>query len=67
MSDSDSATNAFRVDKFRTAHSEPAGIIVLELAQDNGAGFQFSMTHTMAQQIIKSLQEQIAKTKGKLN
>lgn len=66
MTDREQETVSVRVDKFRTAHTEPAGIIVLELAQDQGAGFQFSMTHSMAKQIVKSLQDQISKTKGKL-
>jgi hypothetical protein len=67
MTDTDHETTAVRVERFRTAHSEPAGIIVLELAQNQGAGYQFSMTLSMAQQIVKSLQDQISKTKGKLS
>lgn len=67
MSDREEQFGGVRVDKFRTAHTEPAGLIFLELAQDEGAGFQFAMTHSMAQQIVKSLQDQISKTKGKLS
>ena len=67
MADDDQKTPGIKVDKFRTAHSEPAGIIVLELANDEGVGFQFAMTHSMVQQVVKSLQEQLTKSKGKMN
>lgn len=67
MSDRDREPTAVRVERFRTAHSEPAGIIVLELGANQGVGYQFSMTLSMAQQIVKSVQEQISKTKGKLS
>lgn len=67
MADNDQNTPGIKVDKFRTAHSEPAGIIVLELANDKGAGFQFAMTHSMAQQLVKSLQDVLSKSKGKMN
>jgi hypothetical protein len=64
---SDNERKPFRLEKFRTARSEPAGIIVLELAQNDGVGFQFSMSAPMAQQIVESLQDQISKTHDKLN
>jgi hypothetical protein len=64
---SDSKLKPFRLEQFRTAHSEPAGLIVLELAQNDGVGCQFSMSASMAQQIVKSLQEQISRTHGRLN
>lgn len=67
MTDRVHEPTSVRVDKFRAAHSEPAGIIALELAQDQGACYQFSMTLSMAQQIVKALQDQIDKTKGKLS
>jgi hypothetical protein len=57
----------FRLEKFRTAHSNPAGYIVLEMAQEDGVGCQFSMSVQMAQQIVKSLQDQISKTQRNLN
>ena len=67
MADSDQETPGIRVEKFRTARSEPAGVIVLELAQNDGVGFQFAMTLPMAQQLVKSLQDRISDTKEKLN
>ncbi len=67
MANNDTKMPGIKVDKFRTAHSEPAGIIALELASDGGASFQFAMTHSMAQQIVKSLQDQLSKSKGKMN
>jgi len=67
MADDDKKTPGMKVDKFRTAHSEPAGVIVLELANDQGASFHFGMTHSMTQQVVKSLQEQLSKSKAKMN
>lgn len=67
MAANDQKTPGMKVEKFRTAHSEPAGIIVLELANDQGASFQFGMTHSMVQQIVRSLQDELSKSKGKMN
>lgn len=67
MADNDQKTPGIKVEKFRTAHSEPAGIVVLELANDQGASFQFAMTHSMVQQVVKSLQDQLSKSKSKMS